>query len=110
MFLLSETFGMQDQATSRPGRTAKRRSNLADLEEKLELFIENVKDYAIFMLGPKGRATTWNAGVQRVLGYPEEEFIGLEFRRCFALRKGTPQSRKCRGLPKRVAQTTSAGM
>src|SRR5581483_10832441 len=64
-------------------RSTKRRSNLGDLEERLELFVDNVKDYAIFMLDPQGRTNTWNAGVQRLLGYREDEFIGMEFRRLF---------------------------
>lgn len=82
MFLHTDGLGMEDVSTTGRG-TAKRRSNLADLEERLELFVENVRDYAIFMLDPQGRVITWNAGVQRVLGYREEEFIGLDFRRLF---------------------------
>ena len=39
--------------------------------------VEQVKDFAIFMIAPDGRAATWNEGVQRVLGYDEAEFIGL---------------------------------
>lgn len=74
---------MSPKPVARGLRTKKRRSNLADLEERLELFVENVKDYAIFMLDPAGRAITWNAGVQRVLGYSEEEFIGIEFHALF---------------------------
>jgi len=43
------------------------------------LLIENVKDYAIFIVDPAGRALTWNAGVKRMLGYNEKEFVGLAF-------------------------------
>jgi PAS domain S-box-containing protein len=68
--------------SSRP-RTRKRRANLADLEQRLELLVENVKDYAIFMLDTGGRAITWNVGVERLLGYKEDEFIGLKFDRLF---------------------------
>ena len=39
--------------------------------------IEQIKDHAIFTLAPDGTATSWNEGVRRVLGYEEEEFIGL---------------------------------
>jgi PAS domain S-box-containing protein len=45
--------------------------------------VEQVKDYAIFRTNLAGVATTWNEGVRRVLGYPEGEFIGLDFRRLF---------------------------
>jgi PAS domain S-box-containing protein len=47
------------------------------------LFIENVRDYAIFIIDPRGCALTWNAGVQRMLGYAESEFLGLDVRRIF---------------------------
>jgi len=39
--------------------------------------IEQIKDHAIFSLASDGTATSWNEGVRRVLGYEEQEFIGL---------------------------------
>jgi two-component system cell cycle sensor histidine kinase/response regulator CckA len=45
-------------------------------EEGWRLLVEQVKDYAIFMLDPAGRNVSWNEGVARVLGYGEEEFVG----------------------------------
>jgi PAS domain S-box-containing protein len=38
--------------------------------------VEGVSDYAIFMLGPDGRVTTWNEGAQRIMGYEAKEIIG----------------------------------
>jgi PAS domain S-box-containing protein len=65
-------------------RTRRRRGrSVADFEELFHLVIENVKDYAIFILDPNGRALTWNAGVKRLLGYDEEEFAGLAFQLLF---------------------------
>ena len=32
--------------------------------------------YAMFVLNPQGILLTWNAGVQKILGYSEEEWIG----------------------------------
>jgi PAS domain S-box-containing protein len=40
-------------------------------------FVGQVRDYAIFRLDPDGHASSWNEGVQLVLGYPEREFLGL---------------------------------
>jgi PAS domain S-box-containing protein len=60
---------------------AKRQS--VDGAELFQLFIDNVKDYAIFMLDTEGRVLTWNAGVLRMLGYREDEFPGLPFARLF---------------------------
>ncbi|MHB8660069.1 MAG: PAS domain S-box protein [Solirubrobacteraceae bacterium] len=52
---------------------------LATSEERLRLMVENVEDYAIFMLDTDGRVATWNAGARRLKGYPAEEIIGRHF-------------------------------
>src|SRR5688572_9226918 len=41
-----------------------------------ELAISQVGDYAIFMADAQGRTASWNQGVQVVLGWLEEEWIG----------------------------------
>src|SRR5262245_20512785 len=41
-------------------------------------------DYAIFALDLKGFATTWNEDVERLLGWPREEFIGLTSEKLFS--------------------------
>jgi PAS domain S-box-containing protein len=64
-------------------RRRRRAGSVADFEELFHLVIENVKDYAIFILDPSGRALTWNAGVKRLLGYDEDDFVGLAFQRLF---------------------------
>jgi PAS domain S-box-containing protein len=43
------------------------------------LLVESVTDYAIFMLDPKGRIVTWNAGAQRLKQYTANEIIGQHF-------------------------------
>ncbi len=45
-------------------------------EELFRLLIENVKDYAIFVLDPQGRVQSWNPGAERMLGYNDDEIIG----------------------------------
>ncbi len=45
-------------------------------EERFRLFVNNVRDYALFQMDPEGRITTWNSGAERVLGYNESEIIG----------------------------------
>lgn len=55
------------------------REALAKLEEAHQwtrLFINAAADYAIFMTDEKGELLDWNAGVGRVLGYSEEDFVG----------------------------------
>ena len=54
----------------------------AQVREREEVFrslVEGVRDYAIFMLDPDGRVTTWNAAAQRITGYRSEEVIGEHF-------------------------------
>src|ERR1700748_3780074 len=43
------------------------------------LLMDNVKDFAIFMLDPEGRIVSWNKGAERILGYKEPEIIGQPF-------------------------------
>lgn len=54
---------------------------LRESELRFRTLVEQVKDYAIFMIDLDGRATSWNEGVLRVLGFTETEFIGLEVAR-----------------------------
>jgi PAS domain S-box-containing protein len=41
--------------------------------------VENVKDYAIFLLDPNGVVSTWNQGAERIKGYRANEIIGRHF-------------------------------
>ena len=50
-------------------------SRAAD-DRRFRALVEQVRDYAIFMLDAEGRHTTWNEGVLRLLGYEEAEFVG----------------------------------
>ncbi|WP_394843479.1 ATP-binding protein [Pendulispora brunnea] len=43
------------------------------------VLIESIKDYAIFMLDPRGYVATWNAGAARIKGYASHEIIGRHF-------------------------------
>jgi PAS domain S-box-containing protein len=61
--------------------TERRRSEelLRQSEERFRLLVQSVRDYAIFMLDPRGRIVSWNAGAERINGYTPEEVIGLHF-------------------------------
>src|SRR5947207_15383995 len=41
---------------------------LRESEERFRMLVEGVKDYALFMLDPDGRVTSWNSGAQRLHG------------------------------------------
>lgn len=45
-------------------------------EQRLQLVVENARDYAIFSLDPERRITSWNSGAQQILGYSREEAVG----------------------------------
>ncbi len=47
--------------------------------QRFRLIIESVKDYAIFILDPKGVVSTWNPGAERIKGYRASEIIGRHF-------------------------------
>jgi PAS domain S-box-containing protein len=45
-------------------------------QERFRMMVENVRDYAIFMLDPEGCITSWNLGSERIKGYTAEEIHG----------------------------------
>lgn len=51
-------------------------------DEQFRLLVENVRDYALFMLDPQGRVRSWNLGAERIKGYRAEEIVGRHFA-CF---------------------------
>ncbi|MGB3204254.1 MAG: PAS domain-containing sensor histidine kinase [Crinalium sp.] len=64
-------------------------------EDSFRLLVEGAKDYAIFLLDPKGYIISWNAGAESLQGYLAEEIIGKHFS-CFYLaedvKNGKPYS------------------
>jgi PAS domain S-box-containing protein len=56
---------------------------LRQSDERFRLLVESVRDYAIFMLDPKGMIATWNVGAQRIKGYSAEEIVGQHFSRFY---------------------------
>jgi PAS domain S-box-containing protein len=48
-------------------------------EERFRVLVQGVQDYAIFMLDPDGRVSSWNDGARRIKGYAPEEIIGRHF-------------------------------
>jgi len=75
---------------------------LRESEKRFRLLVESVQDYAILMLDPEGRITSWNAGAERIKGYRADEIIGKHFS-CFY-----PDEVRERGWPQRELQRASA--
>ncbi|SAL12520.1 PAS domain-containing hybrid sensor histidine kinase/response regulator [Caballeronia telluris] len=56
----------------------------ADVRDSLyRTLVQEIEDYAIFMLDLDGRVRTWNAGAQKIKGYAAREIIGQHFSRFY---------------------------
>lgn len=42
-------------------------------------FVDDLTDFAIVMLDPRGKILTWNAGARALMGYSSEEIVGRNF-------------------------------
>jgi len=62
-----------------PPSPARVEDELHKSEERFQLLVDSITDYAIFLLDPDGFITSWNAGAERLKGYRAEEIIGRHF-------------------------------
>lgn len=67
-----------------------------------QLLVENVRDYAIFVVDAQRRIQTWSGGAERLLGYKEAEILGERLDRFF-----TPEDLAA-GEPEREISTAVA--
>ncbi|MFL5121287.1 MAG: PAS domain S-box protein, partial [Microvirga sp.] len=63
--------------------TAEAQSPAIDDGLRLQLLIDAVTDYAIYMLDPAGFIVSWNSGAQKLKGYRPAEIIGQHFSKFF---------------------------
>jgi PAS domain S-box-containing protein len=70
-------------------------------DQRFQLLVNAVTDYAIYMIEPDGRIATWNPGARRFKGYEPQEIIGRHFSTFF-----TEEDRKA-GLPARILSTAA---
>ena len=66
-------------------------------------FINQVSDYAMFLLDTEGRVQSWNEGARRIKGYQPAEIIGQHFSLFY-----TPEDR-VRGRPQHVLESARRG-
>jgi diguanylate cyclase (GGDEF)-like protein/PAS domain S-box-containing protein len=72
-----------------------RRKRKSEIEQSYRALVENIKDYAIFMLDKKGRITSWDQGGVKLFGYKRTEIIGKKFSVLFTkedVKRSTPNS------------------
>jgi len=72
-----------------------------DDAERLQLLIDGVVDYAVYLISPEGLVASWNSGARRLKGYEPVEIIGRPYDTFF-----TPEDRE-RGVPRRALQTAA---
>jgi PAS domain S-box-containing protein len=60
------------------------RRSFHELEEQFESLVENVREYAIYLISLDGRVTCWNPGAARLFGYQSQEAVGQHFSRFFS--------------------------
>jgi PAS domain S-box-containing protein len=73
-----------------------KRKAIEQSEERFRLLVESMQDYAIFMLDPEGRVTSWNTGAETIEGFQHEEIVGEPFARFY------PQEDQAQGLPQQA--------
>jgi len=77
---------------------------IRESEEKLRLLVDGAKDYAMILMDPEGRITSWNAGAERITGWAEAEMLGRPVDLIF-----TPEDREA-GVPTReIARVGAEG-
>ena len=54
-------------------------NDLYESERIFRLLVEEITDYAIYLLDPEGRVSNWNKGAERIKGYKAREIIGKHF-------------------------------
>jgi PAS domain S-box-containing protein len=71
------------------------RDVLRESEEKFRSLIDSIKDYAIILLDPAGRVSSWTATAERIKGYRAEEIIGKHISVFYApedVQRGRPEA------------------
>lgn len=65
-----------------------------ETDERFDLLVADVREYAVFTTAPDGIIACWNPGAERLLGYQSNEAVGEHFSRFFSakdIRSGQPE-------------------
>ena len=71
-------------------------------QQRLQLLVQSITDYAIYMLDTEGRVATWNPGAERFKGYKAHEILGRNFSEFFT------EEDRAAGKPARALQIATA--
>jgi PAS domain S-box-containing protein len=81
-FLLSRELKRGREAEQSAQEAYLREVSFRQNDHRFRLFIQTVKDYAIFTLDPNGNISSWNEGAERLKGFTTSEIVGKHFS-CF---------------------------
>jgi PAS domain S-box-containing protein len=73
------------------------------------LLVENVREYAIFMLDTEGHVSSWNPGAHRLKGYEAHEILGQHFSRFYPPERDRAQIQGELGIAVRQGQYQEEG-
>lgn len=77
---------------------------LRESEKRLRVLVEQVREYAIFMVDPQARILTWNLGAQRIKGYRADEVLGEPLSKFY-----TPEDQAAGRLQRLLRQAQERG-
>lgn len=72
-------------------------------EERFQVFVRGVRDYAIVFLDAQGKIAGWNAGAENIFGYVEAEVLGKPMDILF------PEEERRKGRPQWELETARSG-
>ena len=58
--------------------------SLLESESRYRAIVNNISDYAIFLVAPDGRVSEWTLGAHRIMGYEPGEAVGLSMAAFYA--------------------------
>lgn len=60
-------------------RSFEKTNSLRERKERYRMIVDGIKDYAIILLTPDGKISSWNTSAQVLKGYTEQEILGQHF-------------------------------
>jgi PAS domain S-box-containing protein len=78
--LVDTSSGPASMEETKPNTTSDVSALAETSDSTFRLLVDQVTDYAIFLLTPTGEVRTWNPGAERIKRYKPHEIIGKHFR------------------------------
>jgi PAS domain S-box-containing protein len=92
---------IEGEGSTSEGRVASKRIEELTDAQRLQLLIDGVVDYAVYLISPEGLVVSWNSGAKRLKGYEPGEIIGKPYATFFSA-----EDRE-RGVPQQALETAA---